>query len=210
MKKLLILGAVLGGLVLAGMYLIGVYTTVRNEGTKIELGVTAEYKGMMAEYGQDRLSFVDQLGIAKGKTKAMVDILDAAIGGRYNKPSSPEVDSGKLFSAVSEAYPDLSGTNIFDKILEFVQTSRKKFAQRQEKIAGLVKDYDTWRKTGSFLHPTVVKWCGYPSDSLEIKINGNTYRGQVALDKMSTAIVGGDANQIFDSGVDQPLDTSGK
>lgn len=205
MKKLIVLGVVALVAFCTVMYAISVYTNTRNEGNKIELTLTAEYKGMMAEYGQFRTSFIDQLGIAREKSGAMDKILTDAISGRYNKPGSPEVDSGKMFSAVSEAYPDLKGLDIFDKIADFVKTGREKFAQRQEKLANSVKDYQVWRTTGSFLHPIFASWIGFPSKNIEIKIGDKMYRGQEALDKMGTVIISAESNQIFDSGVDTPL-----
>ncbi len=203
MKKFIVIG-VIAALVLGIFSVISTYTSIRNEGTRTELSITAKYKAMQASYGQDRLAFTDQLGISRDKRDAMDKILTDAVSGRYNKAGSPQVDNGKLFSAITEAYPDLSGLNIYDKIMDFVTKMRSKFAQDQAQVAEMIKDYNTWRETGSFLHPTLVKWAGFPSDALEVQANGNVYRGQAALDKMSRPIVGSDTGQIFDTGVDQP------
>ncbi len=210
MKKLIVIGviaAVVLGLVGWG---ISTYTSIRNEGTRTELSITAKYKAMQASYGQDRLAFTDQIGIAREKRDAMDKILTDAVSGRYNKPGSPQVDNGKLFSAITEAYPDLAGLNIFDQILPFVTKMRSKFAQDQAQIAEMIKDYNTWRQTGSLLHPTFVNWAGFPSDALEMQTNGNVYRGKEALDRMSRPIIGSDTGVIFDTGVDQPALTPEK
>ncbi len=209
MKKFIIIG-VIAALVLGIFGVINTYTNIRNEGTRTELSITAKYKAMQASYGQDRLAFTDQIGIAREKRDAMDKILTDAVSGRYNKPGSPQVDNGKLFSAITEAYPDLSGLNIYDKIADFVTKMRGKFAQDQAQIAEMIKDYNTWRQTGSFLHPTLVGWAGFPSDALEMQANGNVYRGKDALDRMSRPIIGSDTGQIFDTGVDQPAITPEK
>ncbi len=204
MKKLIVIGviaAVVLGLVGWG---ISTYTEIRNDGRNTELSITAKYKAMQASYGQDRLALTDQLGIAREKRDAMDKILTDAVSGRYNKPGSPQVDNGKLFSAITEAYPDLTGLNIFDKVSDFVGQMRSKFAQDQAQIAEMIRDYNSWRTTGSFLHPTFVDWAGFPSDALEMQANGNTYRGKEALDRMSRPIIGSDTGVIFDTGVDQP------
>lgn len=210
MKKFIVIGVIAAFLIGLVSWGISTYTSVRNEGVRQELSLTAKYKAMQASYGQDRLAFTDQLGIAREKRDALDKILTDAVSGRYNKAGSPQVDNGKLFSAIQEAYPDLSGLNIYDKILDFVTKMRNKFAQDQAQIADMIKDYNTWRETGSFLHPTFVKWAGFPSSSLEMQANGNTYRGQEALDKMSRPIIGSDTGQIFDTGVDQPAITPDK
>jgi hypothetical protein len=210
MKKLIVIGviaAVVLGLVGWG---ISTYTEIRNDGRNIELSITAKYKAMQSSYGQDRLAFTDMIGIAREKRDAMDKILVDAVSGRYNKPGSPQVDNGKLFSAITEAYPDLTGLNIFDKVSDFVGQMRSKFAQDQAQIAEMIRDYNSWRTTGSFLHPTFVDWAGFPSDALEMQANGNTYRGKDALDRMSRPIIGSDTGVIFDTGVDQPALTPEK
>ena len=210
MKKLIVIGviaAVVLGLVGWG---ISTYTSIRNDGRNTELSITAKYKAMQSSYGQDRLAFTDMIGIAREKRDAMDKILTDAVSGRYNKPGSPQVDNGKLFSAITEAYPDLTGLNIFDKVSDFVGQMRSKFAQDQAQIAEMIKNYNSWRTTGSFLHPTFVSWAGFPSDALEMQANGNTYRGKEALEKMSRPIIGSDTGVIFDTGVDQPALTPEK
>lgn len=206
-KSTMILAGCAVAAVLTILCLITTYTSTRNEGRTKELGLTAEYKAIMADYGQFRAAAIDQLGIAKDKSKAMDEILTNAISGRYNKPGSPQVDSGKLFSAVQEAYPDLKGLDVFDKIVDFVAKGRKEFSQRQEKIAGSVQAYNTWRTTGSFLHPMFVSLIGFPSNSIEVRAAGKITRGQAALDMMSTPIISEEAGKIFDNGVDQQLPT---
>ncbi|MBC7999065.1 MAG: hypothetical protein IAF58_14040 [Leptolyngbya sp.] len=210
MKKFIIIGIIAAFVIGLGAWAINTYTTVRNEGTRTELAVTAKYKAMQSSYGQDRLAFTDQIGIAREKRDALDKILTDAVSGRYNKPGSPQVDNGKFFSAITEAYPDLKGLDIYDKILDFVGKMRNKFAQDQAQISELIKDYNTWRQTGSFLHPTFVKWAGFPSDALELVVGDKVYRGQEALDKMARPIVGNDTNVIFDSGEDQPALTPEK
>ncbi|MBY0359533.1 MAG: hypothetical protein K2W82_16130 [Candidatus Obscuribacterales bacterium] len=187
---------------------LGVYTGNRNEGTSRELGLTREFKNMQSRYGQFRLGYADSLGIIDAKKNAMNDVLHAAVTGRYDKSGKAgEVDRQAFFSAVKEAYPDLSGLDVYDKLLTFVQAGRERFAKDQEMLADMVRSYDTWRKTGSFLHPTIVGWCGFPSDSIEVRIGSKVLRGKEALDKMSQVEIGAEAAEIFDTGVDKTLST---
>ena len=153
MKKLIVLGAIAAVLFGFAMYAINIYTTARNDGNNKELALTAKYGAMIASYGQDRLAFTDSLGIAREKRDAMDKILQNAVSGRYNKPGGAQVDNGKLFSAVKEAYPNLDGLNVYDKILDFVGRMRNKFAQDQAQVLTMIQDFNSWRTTGSLLHP---------------------------------------------------------
>ncbi len=204
MKKYLIGGGIALALLIAIVSAINTYTTVRNEGRSRETALTHKYNSMQASYGQWRLGVIDQLGIAREKSEAMDKILTNAIEGRYNKKGAPDVDSGKLFSAIKEAYPDLSGLDIYDRILVYVQQGRERFTQEQGQMQTMIQEYNTWRSTGSFLHPTFAGWL-FPSDMLKAQIGNTTYTGEEALEKMARPIVGSDTTQIFDTGTDVPV-----
>lgn len=205
-KGMLIGGGVVLALLVGFGVIVGVYTSTRNEGREIEYALTREFKGTQARYGQFRLAYADQLSVAREKMAVMSKILKDAVSGRYDKEGAAgTVDRTKLFSAIKEAYPDLQGTDIFDKVLTTVQAGRERFAKDQEMLADMVRSYNTWRSTGAIYHPTVVSWCGFPSDALEVRIGDKVLRGQEALEKMSEVFIGADAVQIFDSGVDKAL-----
>ncbi len=210
MKKVLIglaVVAVLG--VGVALYAIGVYTSVRNGGNTRENALSAKWNSIQADYGQWRLGVTDSLGIAREKRDAMDQILTHAIEGRYNKAGAPQVDSGKLFSAISEAYPDLSGTGIYDKVMAYVKEGREKFSQNQQALQKQIEEYNTWRTTGSFLHPLIAGWM-FPSNNLKARVGNDTLYGESALEKMSKVIVGGDTTQIFETGTDQGVVTPEK
>jgi hypothetical protein len=209
MKKLAIFGVVAALLIGFAAYAISTYTDLRNEGRRQELALTAQYNTMQAGYGQFRTSIYDQVSIAREKRDAMDKILVDAVSGRYNKGNSAQIDRAALFSAIKEAYPDLGGLDIYDKILTAIQQGREKFAQDQSKMQTMIQDYNEWRTTGSFLHPIFAGWM-FPSDSLEARTGDKVARGQEALDKMSRVIVSAETSDIFDSGEDKPLDLNEK
>lgn len=206
-KPKVIIGGLIALALLVGVFgVIGTYTSVRNDGRTQELALTKQFKDTQVGYGQFRTSIHDQLSIAREKRDAMNKILVDAITGRYDKKGgNNEVDHQAVFSAIAEAYPDLKGLDIFDRIIVQIQAGREAFAKDQEQMQDMIRSYNQWRTTGSFLHPTFVDWAGFPSSSLEARIGDKTYRGQEALDKMSRIIVGSDTSQIFDSGTDTPL-----
>lgn len=193
-------------LVFSTVSVIGTYTSVRNEGRSQELAMTAHWKNTQTRYGQFRLGMADKMTIAREKRDAINKILVDAVSGRYDKAGQDgTVNKDAVFSAIVEAYPDLKGLDIFDQLLTDIQAGREAFAKDQEQMADMVRSYNSWRTTGSFLHPTFVGWAGFPSDQLEARVGDKVYRGKEALDKMSTVIVGQDTGEIFDTGTDKPL-----
>jgi hypothetical protein len=202
---------VIGGIAVILVLILGIgaintYTDVRNTGRSQELSMNAQWKNMQTRYGQFRIGMTDKLNIAREKREAISKILTDAVTGRYDKPGAAgTVDGGKVFSVIVEAYPDLKGLNIFDELIRDIQAGREAFAKDQEQMADQVRSYNDWRTTGSFLHPTFVRWAGFPSDVLEARIGEKVYRGQEALDKMSLVFVGADTQKIFDTGVDAPV-----
>lgn len=206
-KPKVIIGGLIALTVLIGLFsLIGTYTSVRNEGRSQELALTRQFKATQTQYGQFRTSVYDQLSIAREKRDALDKILVDAVSGRYDKKTgNNEIDRQAVFSAIKEAYPELSGLDIYDKIIVQIQAGREAFARNQEQLQDMIRSYDQWRTTGSLLHPWFVEQLGFPSDLLEARIGDKVYRGTDAYDKMSRAIVGSDTSAIFESGTDKPL-----
>lgn len=206
-KPKVIIGLIVAAVLLFGtVSTIGTYTSVRNEGRSQELSMTAHWKNTQARYGQFRMGMADKLAIAREKRDAINKILVDAVSGRYDKQGQPgTVDQQAIFSAIVEKYPDLKGLDIFDQLITDIQAGREAFAKDQETMADMVRSYNSWRTTGSFLHPTFVDWAGFPSDVLEARVGDKLYKGQEALDKMSTVIMGQGTGEIFDTGNDKPL-----
>lgn len=204
--KVIITGSITLLVIFFLLWGVSTYTDVRNEGRAQELGLTAQWKTMMSNYGQFRLRVVDELNIAREKRDAIDKILVDSVTGRYDKNGQTgAVDRQAVVSAIAEAYPDLKGLNIYDSVLKDIQAGRERFAKDQEQTADMVRSYNDWRSTGSFLHPTFARWAGFPSPLLEARVGGQVYHGQEALDKMSLVIVGNDTAKIFETGTDQAL-----
>lgn len=202
---------IIGGLIAVGILVFTItgitsYVNVRNTGNDLELGLTEQFKRVQINYGQFRLKIHDELGIAREKRDAIDKILGDAVAGRYNQQGSDtNVDREALFSAIKEAYPDLSGLDIYDRIIDDIQAGRTRFAAEQVQLADQVRRYNSWRKTGGLFHPLFVSWLGFPSDLLEVQIGSKTLTGAAALQKMNIVIVGGDTVEIFDTGFDKPI-----
>lgn len=206
-KPKVIIGLIVAAVLLFGtVSVIGTYTSVRNDGRNMELSMNAHWKNTQTRYGQFRMGMADKMAIAREKRDAINKILVDAVSGRYDKQGQPgTVDQQAVFSAIVEKYPDLKGLDIFDQLIIDIQAGREAFAKDQETMADMVRSYNSWRTTGSFLHPTFVEWAGFPSDILEARVGDKVYYGQEALDKMSTVIMGQGTSEIFDTGTDKPL-----
>lgn len=204
--RTIVIGLVCIGVVMGLFGLIGKYTSLRNEGRSQEIAISAEFRSTMARYGQFRTAVYDELTIAREKRDALNKILVDATAGRYDRKDKPgTVDRQALVNAIAEAYPDLKGLNIYDKVLTEIQAGRERFSKDQETIQDMVRSYNSWRDTGGTLDPWLIGMMGFPSDRLKVQIGDKTYTGQEALDKISTVIVGADTREIFDSGEDKPL-----
>lgn len=183
----------------------GEYTDTRNEGRGYELALTARYKEMITKYDQDRSAALDGLNIGDRKRDGLDQLLRSAIEGRKFGGVGGAVDRNAFISAVKEAYPDLKQLGIYDKLAVFVQKMRKSFGASQAQLAVEIQHYNIWRTTGSLWHPLFVRLVGFPSNSLEIKLGGVTFRGPQALEKMSTVVMSVDSQEIFSTSTDKPL-----
>lgn len=190
------------------LYASSVYTSVRNGGNEREIALTSKYSSIQAAYGQWRLGVTDSLNISREKRDAMDKILQNAIAGRYNKGGA-QPDKGTLLSVIKEAYPDLNGLNVYDQLMGYVKQGRDRFGRDQEAMQKQIADYNTWRKTGSLLHPWFASFL-FPGDNLVARVGDKKYTGAEALEKMSTVLVGADTTKIFDTGVDEGVVTPEK
>jgi hypothetical protein len=197
--------AALGAVV---VFIVGItiaYVSVRNEGRTQELGMVQFYSSMEARYSQNRAAITDVLGVARAKTEAQIQVLQAAIESRKYVTKDGGIDQKALISAVQEAYPDLRGLNVFDRVFVLIEAMREGFAEDQSELADRVRSYNSWRKTEGLFHPLFVRWAGFPSDTLEIHIGDTALKGPAALYLLSTVIMTTDSQRIFKEGRDRQL-----
>lgn len=178
--------------------------SVRNEGIRIESELNATYKDSMAELSSYTQKVQESLGVAELGTGRVQEILVEAVKGRYDGKMEPGTE-GSMFSAIQEAYPDLTATSeTYSKIQTLVEVGRDSFKNRQMIMSSRIANYETWKKTG-LLRSTVVNMLGFPSDDLKVTIGDATYKGEDALDKMNEVIMSTEALGDFESGVSDPL-----
>lgn len=186
-------------------FLIG--NSVTNAGNKQEATLNAQYLDNQNYLSDCVLRIRESAGVVKGEAAALDEILTNAVKGRYDEGSSAQVGGGQLFSAIVEAYPDLSGlSDGFDKVLAVVNGCRTDFRGKQTEMLDKLKAYDQWR-TGSW---TVRHYGdGFPSNNLQARIGTTVKRGQDAYDQMFLIVTINGNDEAFETGETEAEDPFG-
>ncbi|MBI5045308.1 MAG: hypothetical protein HZC02_05275 [Candidatus Levybacteria bacterium] len=176
---------------------------IRNEGIKRENQLTAQYLSNQNELSTYISGFYELVGVAQAGTDALDQVLEDAVKGRYDEDG---FGSGSpLFTAISEAYPDLTGlTELWGKIQDYISAGREAYKNIQNKLLDMLQSYDTWRETG-FLKSTIVNMFGFPSSRLKATVGDQTWTGPQALDKMYQIVLTSKAQEAYESGTLDPL-----
>jgi hypothetical protein len=204
-KGLVIGGAIAALLLIMIVSFISSVNTTRNTLIEKEQALVGEYKTNQNELSTYTNQVTESLGVADAGNDKVGQILKDAISGRYDGKMEPGT-GGAMFSAISEAYPDLTAnTAMYAKVQDQVIAGRNQYRNTQNKLIDRARDYDTWIKT-DFVRSFIVKnVLGAPTDDLKITVGQNTFRGQDALDKLSQPILSGSAIQSYETGVTDPL-----
>ena len=139
---------VLVGIVTLGVSLYGYINTLRNERVDWETQLPNQYAANQAYLSAYVGGFYEQVGVAKLKSDKMDKILLDAVKGRYEGTGGFKSSNEALFSAIKEAYPDLSGLNIFDKMMDYITSKREGYRADQQKLLDMLRAYDKWRASG--------------------------------------------------------------
>lgn len=203
---------VVGGIMLAltlGVFSIyNMFNTIQMEGVDRETALTAQYLDNQNELSSYVSGFYEQIGVANLKSDKMDQILLDAVKGRYDGHTSAQPGQGQLFSAISEAYPDLAGLNIYDKIVDYVKAGRESYKQKQSKLLGMLQQYDKWRESG-IIQSRLIKLAGFPSHALRAQIGTSASFGEAALNQMYVIVLTSDTIKAYQTGVQDPLPVPG-
>lgn len=119
--------------------------------------------------------------------------------------------SGSMFSAITEAYPDLtSTTEAYQKVQDLVMVGRKSYQNQQGLLIDKIREYDRWRNS-DYINVTLINWIGVPTKILTINTQKDgqpvTLTGEAALNEMRNLVLVKEANDAYDTGVIEPLIT---
>lgn len=193
--------AVVGVVALA---LYGYVNGVRNEGLSMETQLSAQYLANQNELSTYVSSFYEQVGVANLKSEKMDQIITDAVKGRYEGEGGGYGQGSPFFSAIVEAYPDVKGLDIYDKIVTFIQAGREAYKAKQDKLLDQLRGYDLWREQG-LLRSQVVQFLGFPSKNLKAQIGTKVARGDDALAQMYLIVTTSDTKKAYETGTMEPL-----
>jgi hypothetical protein len=204
-KGLVIGGGIIAVLLIMLVSFISSVNTTRNTLITKEQALVGEYKTNQTELSAYTNQVKESLGVANAGNDKVGQILKDAISGRYDGNMQPGT-GGSMFSAISEAYPDLTAnTAMYAKVQDQVVAGRTQFKNSQNKLMDRARDYQTWIQT-DFVRSFIVKnILGAPTNELKITIGETTLRGQDALDKLQQPIMSSDAVKSFETGVSDPV-----
>jgi hypothetical protein len=204
-KGLVITGVVVLIVLIVAGSLYGNVNSLRNTAIQKEAALVAQYGDNQNELSTYIVQFKESLGVADQGSERLEGILVEAVKGRYDGKMEPG-DSGSLFSAITEAYPDLTATTeSYAKVQDLVVSGRNAYKNKQSKLLDMIRDYNTWRET-DFIDSWIIRnVINAPTDSLKVTVGSNTFRGEDALDKISQIVLVQDAVDSYDTGVLEPL-----
>lgn len=189
------------------IWAISSYIGTRNNGVDQIQALNAEYPSAQNELATYINGFYEMLGVANAKSAQINSILTNAIKARYTGTSNVAAQQAKqnqaLFSAVREAYPNLSGLNIYDKIVNYVAAKRDAYKNKQNELLDMLQRFDAWRNK----FPTSL-WAGLgavPMGELRTQVGNDVRHGQDAEDKMWNIVRSAQSNQAYESGQQGPL-----
>lgn len=194
----------LAGVVVVGLSFYGYLNGLRSEGVRRETQLSAQYLSNQNYLSSYVSGFYEQLGVAGLKSDKMDQILLDAVKGRYEK-NGGFAPNGAFFSAIVEAYPDVKGLNVFDKIVDYVSAGREGYRATQDKLLDMLRSYDAWRGDGFVQSYLVERVLGVPSKRLEARIGDQTLIGPDARNKMYQIVLASDAKKAYETGVMDPL-----
>ena len=203
MKKLLILGGILVVFVVIGLVIFSMFNGARTDGVKREAGLTAQYLDKQNYLSAYVSGFYEQIGVANLKSEKLDQILSDAVKGRYDEGGFSVGSS--FFTGIVEAYPNLVGLDIYDKIVDYVSAGREGYRGKQSKLLDMLREYDTWRESG-LVHSRIVGKLGFPSERLEARVGNEVWRGKDARDRMFLIVTTSGTRKAYETGTMEPLE----
>lgn len=205
-------GGLLALVLIVGLSFYGYFNGLQKEAVEQENRLNAQYLDNQNYLSAYIGGFYEMVGVANLKSDKMDQILMDAVKGRYITKDANGNEAGgfsangAFFSAVKEAYPNIEGLNIYDKITDYISGKREGYRAIQSKLLDMLRAYDTWRQTGivrSLLLKNVLK---IPSEyRLVARVGDQTWRGQSALDKMYQIVLTDSTKQAYKTGTMAPL-----
>lgn len=184
----------------------GKANSIQKTGVDKETALSAQYLDNQNELSAFILGFYEKVSVADRKSDKLEAILVDAVKGRYEGETSAQPGTGMLFSAISEAYPDLTASlDVYDQVLDHISAGREAYKQKQSKLLDMLRSYDRWRRSG-IVHSRLVSVMGLPGGDLKARIGTRFTTGSSALDQMYLIVLTEDARDAYETGTLTPLE----
>jgi hypothetical protein len=189
------------------MLYVSSYSSIKTEGISRENALEARYQNNQNLLSSYVITIKEQLQIADRKTDRLDAVLTAAVEGRYDNELTATTpgEAPQLISALTEAYPDLSGLDTYDQLLTTIAAGRAGFANAQTVLLDEIAAYETFLNRGIW-HAWMVRRVGLPTDGLEARIGDEVVRGPAALEQMKRIVTDSSTSEDFRVGETEPLD----
>lgn len=197
---------VLVGLVGGAFSLYGYINTLRDQRVDWETQLPNQYSANQSYLSAYMGGFYEQVGVAKLKSDKMDKILLDAVKGRYEGAGGFKSSKEALFSAIKEAYPDLSGLNIFDKMMDYIASKREGYRADQAKLLDMLRGYDKWRQSGILQSWIIKHILDCPSENMIARVGEKKFTGQAALDQMYLIVLVEGTTEAYTTGKMKPLE----
>jgi hypothetical protein len=205
-KRLIAAVSVLLVALLFAIIAISTFSSTRSAMIRQENNLSQEYttaRGNLATYVS---TIREALGVADRATGNLDALLTDVVAGRYQGDTSVQPGGGQLFSAITEAYPDITSLSInYERVQTAIFAGRESFKNEQEHLLQMISDYSTWREDG-LLRSFFTGMLGAPTDRLKADNGTDIAYGQAALDRMAKIVSTQEANDAYKTGVMEPLD----
>lgn len=173
---------VVAALALVSIAIFAKFDGISRTAADKETGLMGLYETTQVELNNYANGLYESVNIADRKSDKLDQIMKDAISGRYgDTPGRTNGTGGSFFSALTEAYPDLtSNLDVYDQIASYAMTERKAYSDEQKLLVDRVRDYKKWLTSG-ILDKQLISMAGYPSDNLTVTVDGSTYSGADAI-----------------------------
>ncbi len=189
------------------IFLFGGYAKVngfRGQVIAAETRLSADYQNDQNQLSSYVLGFAEQVGIADREAQQLRRVLTDAVKGRYDgKMSAAQLAQGTLFSAISEAYPNVDLTT-YNDIVGYIQVSREAFRAKQEALLSRVADYEVLVH-GDLVNSVLAGILRLPTHNLRAAIGNDVVFGEAALARIKTIVIDTTTSETFGSGTMKPL-----
>lgn len=189
------------------IFVFGGYAKVngfRGQVIAAETRLSADYQNDQNQLSSYVLGFGEQVGIADREAQQLRRVLTDAVKGRYDgKMSAVQIGQGSLFSAISEAYPNVDLTT-YNDIVGYIQVSREAFRAKQESLLSRVAAYEVLLR-GDLFNSLLAGVLRLPTRNLQAAIGNDVVFGEAALARIKTIVIDSTTSDSFGSGTMKPL-----